>query len=192
MCQFARDDTNCNNLYSEHLASRLITQHIYVVNYKGHSTHHQKIYWDSHGKESWYRVLQTYSLLYALSWHSFVCGHNWAKLLETRIVKTRVPQIFQKYRLNLKILGVRRVTRSKFHSKDRQILGATLQHLVAREILAVRVWAPLINKYVLPTIIKGKLDRLCTPSIEYAAVQKLNLKKLLTYWPGAKVRWIKF
>ena len=38
-------------------------------------------------------------------------------------------QIFQKSSSYLKILGTGRVTWSKFHSEDPQILGATLQNL---------------------------------------------------------------
>ena len=42
----------------------------------------------------------------------------------------RGPQIFQKSRGYFKILGTRRVTCSKFHTDDPQILGITIQNLV--------------------------------------------------------------
>jgi hypothetical protein len=41
-------------------------------------------------------------------------------------------QIFQKKKEKLRILGARRVTRSKFHTECPQILRATVQNLVAR------------------------------------------------------------
>jgi hypothetical protein len=48
--------------------------------------------------------------------------------------KEQGPQIFQRSRHYLKILGTERVTRSKFHSEDPQILGATLQNLVTWDL----------------------------------------------------------
>ena len=48
--------------------------------------------------------------------------------------KNKGPLIFQRCRHNLKILGTERVTRSKFHSEDPQILGATVQNLVAWDV----------------------------------------------------------
>ena len=42
-----------------------------------------------------------------------------------------------------KILGARRVTRSKFHTKDQQILGATAQNSFAPDDLAPKICAPL-------------------------------------------------
>ena len=52
-----------------------------------------------------------------------------------RVVESKVSpiQIFQKFRSQLKILGVIGVTGSKFHIKDPNVLGTSL------EILAVRV-----------------------------------------------------
>jgi hypothetical protein len=47
------------------------------------------------------------------------------------ILQGRSAQIFQKSRSYLKILGARRVTWSKFHSEEPQILGAMVQNLVA-------------------------------------------------------------
>jgi hypothetical protein len=44
----------------------------------------------------------------------------------------RGTQIFQKYRSHLQILGTRRVTWSKFHTEDWQILGAMVQNLVTQ------------------------------------------------------------
>jgi hypothetical protein len=49
------------------------------------------------------------------------------------MVYDRGAQIFQKSRSHLKILGARRVTWSKFRTEDPQILGATVQNLVARD-----------------------------------------------------------
>jgi hypothetical protein len=46
-------------------------------------------------------------------------------------MKGRGAQIFQKSRSQLKILGIRRITSSKFHTEDPQILGATAQNVVA-------------------------------------------------------------
>ena len=46
-------------------------------------------------------------------------------------IKTRGAQISQKTSSHLKILGVRRVTWSMFHTEDPQILGTTKQNLVA-------------------------------------------------------------
>jgi hypothetical protein len=45
---------------------------------------------------------------------------------------TRNDQIFQKCRSHLKILGASRMTRSKFHTEDPQILGVTVENLVTR------------------------------------------------------------
>jgi hypothetical protein len=42
--------------------------------------------------------------------------------------------MFQKYRNHVTILGPRRVTRSKFHAQDPQILGGTVQNLVSRDL----------------------------------------------------------
>jgi hypothetical protein len=43
---------------------------------------------------------------------------------------SRGKQISQKSRIRLKILGARRVTKSKLHTEDPQILVATVQNLV--------------------------------------------------------------
>jgi hypothetical protein len=40
-------------------------------------------------------------------------------------------QIFKKSRNHVKILGAQRVTLSKFHAEDPQLLGTTVQNLVA-------------------------------------------------------------
>ena len=53
----------------------------------------------------------------------------------------RGAQFFQKGRIHLKIMGVGRVTSSKFLSEDPQILGDTVQNLVATTIR--RACAPL-------------------------------------------------
>jgi len=45
---------------------------------------------------------------------------------------TRGPHVFQKSRSHLKILGARRVTCGKSHTKGPQILRATVQNLVSR------------------------------------------------------------
>jgi len=44
---------------------------------------------------------------------------------------SRGEQIFQKSRNHVKILGAQRVTLSKFHTEDPQILGIIVQNLVA-------------------------------------------------------------
>jgi len=41
-----------------------------------------------------------------------------------------VQKIFQKLRSHLRILHVRRVTCSRFHTEDPQMLNATVQNLV--------------------------------------------------------------
>jgi hypothetical protein len=59
-------------------------------------------------------------------------GKNYATL-ETAAEfkwKEQGPQIFQRSKHYLKILGTERMTRSKFHFEDPQILGAILQNLV--------------------------------------------------------------
>jgi hypothetical protein len=45
-----------------------------------------------------------------------------------------VAQIFQISRSHLKILYARKVTCSNFHTEDPQMLGATVQHLVALDL----------------------------------------------------------
>lgn len=45
-------------------------------------------------------------------------------------LRSRVAQIFQQSRSQLKIIGSRRATQSEFHTEDPQILGATKQNLV--------------------------------------------------------------
>jgi len=47
--------------------------------------------------------------------------------------KDRGPQIFQKSTTHLKILDARRVTCSKFHSADPQILDATIQNYASNK-----------------------------------------------------------
>jgi hypothetical protein len=42
----------------------------------------------------------------------------------------KCAEIFQKSTNHLKILSARQVTRSKFHTKDTQIFGATVQNVV--------------------------------------------------------------
>ena len=49
----------------------------------------------------------------------YVCMHEY-----------RSAKIFQKSRNRLKIPGARRMTKSKFHSEEPQILGTTMQNLV--------------------------------------------------------------
>jgi hypothetical protein len=46
-------------------------------------------------------------------------------------VYARGAQISQQSRSHLKILGARRVTETKFHTEDPQILGVTVQTVVA-------------------------------------------------------------
>ena len=41
-------------------------------------------------------------------------------------------QISRKFRSHLKILGATEVTRSKFHTQDPHILGATVQNVIDR------------------------------------------------------------
>jgi hypothetical protein len=53
----------------------------------------------------------------------------------------RGAQFFQKGRIHFKIMGVRRGTSSKFHSENPQILGDTVQNLVATTTM--RPCAPL-------------------------------------------------
>ena len=43
----------------------------------------------------------------------------------------RAGQVFQKPGCHLKLLGARRLTLSRFHTEDAQILGATIQNVVA-------------------------------------------------------------
>lgn len=45
-----------------------------------------------------------------------------------------VPQIYQKSRSHLEILGIRKVTRSKLHIKDQKILSTTEQNLLAQDL----------------------------------------------------------
>jgi hypothetical protein len=49
-------------------------------------------------------------------------------------VVTRGAYIFQKSRSRPKILGSRRLTRSKFYTTDLKILGPTVQNLVIRDL----------------------------------------------------------
>ena len=49
------------------------------------------------------------------------------------LMESRGAQIFQKFGSHLKILGVRWVTWSKFHTTEPQILGATTQNFVTTE-----------------------------------------------------------
>jgi hypothetical protein len=51
----------------------------------------------------------------------------------SRIVYTNSAQIFHKPRNHLTILGNKRVTLGKFHIEDPQILGNTVQNLVASQ-----------------------------------------------------------
>jgi len=46
-------------------------------------------------------------------------------------VKNRGAQNFQKSKGHLKIVGARRVTQSKFHNEYPQVLGTTIQNVVA-------------------------------------------------------------
>jgi hypothetical protein len=48
--------------------------------------------------------------------------------------KNKGTHIFQRSRNYLKILGCERVTRSKFHSEDPQLLGANVQILVTWDV----------------------------------------------------------
>jgi hypothetical protein len=57
---------------------------------------------------------------------TYFLGHKVAKPYSSS------TKIFQKPRHRLKILGARRVTLSKFYTKDPEILGITLQNLVVR------------------------------------------------------------
>ena len=47
-------------------------------------------------------------------------------------LQIRDPQIFQKLRTLFKILGARRMTWSKFHTKAPQMFNVTLQNLVTQ------------------------------------------------------------
>jgi hypothetical protein len=57
----------------------------------------------------------------------------------TQYFNINVAQILQKLSSHLKILGVRRMTCSKFHAQDPQILGAIAQNLVAQA-----TWQPAV------------------------------------------------
>ena len=57
-------------------------------------------------------------------------------------------QIFHKSRSHLRILGTGRVTRSKFHTDDPQILGATVQNPVARSNWHLGFLHPLRLSYL--------------------------------------------
>ena len=52
--------------------------------------------------------------------------------MERSVCLGRDPQIFQKSRSYLKRLDTRRINRSKFHTEDPQILGATVQNFETR------------------------------------------------------------
>jgi len=66
---------------------------------------------------------------------------KWETGLSQYVAQTRDSQIFQKSRNHLKILGSKRVTGSKFHTQDPQILVATLQsYLSRRPGQLVRPW----------------------------------------------------
>jgi hypothetical protein len=54
------------------------------------------------------------------------------------MVQSSGTQIFQKSRGHLKILGTRRATWSKFHTKDPQTIDATVQNLVAQATWCLR------------------------------------------------------
>lgn len=56
---------------------------------------------------------------------------------------SRATQIFQKPGSHLKMLGARRVTWSRFHTEDVQILGATIQNVVAWRLWCIWICAPL-------------------------------------------------
>ena len=53
------------------------------------------------------------------------------KHLRPTMVYTSVTQVYQKSRTQLKMLGARRVTWNKLYTQEPQVLGATLQNLVA-------------------------------------------------------------
>jgi hypothetical protein len=61
-------------------------------------------------------------------------------------MKGRGAQIFQKSMSQLKILGARRVTSSKFHTEDPQILGAAAQNVVATATRRPGFMDPLLNR----------------------------------------------
>lgn len=60
-----------------------------------------------------------------------LCSVNYIDMTHTMIsvyvVLGRVAQIFVKSRSSVKIIGARRVTQKKFHTKDPQILGTIIQ-----------------------------------------------------------------
>jgi hypothetical protein len=53
-------------------------------------------------------------------------------MISVYVVLGRVAQIFVKSRSSIKIIGARRVTQKKFHTKDPQILGTIIQILLDR------------------------------------------------------------
>ena len=69
----------------------------------------------------------------------------------------RGAQIFRKSRSHLKILGARRVIWSKLHREDPQILGATVQNVVAKATWHAGSVHPSIFIEVLQTKIQTRL-----------------------------------
>jgi hypothetical protein len=71
-------------------------------------------------------------------------SYNWSNLTSKctkEYVEPSGTQIFQKSKNHLKILGVRSRTRNKSNTKEPQILGTTVQNLVARNFCT----AALVN-----------------------------------------------
>jgi hypothetical protein len=75
--------------------------------------------------------------LYQTTWyyHSEDRQMNLRTIWKLQTLHSKSANFSHKFRSNLKILGSRRVTWSEFHSQDPQILGATLQNIVAMAVL---------------------------------------------------------
>jgi len=88
-------------------------------------------------------VYPVWHWIYHCYWTDYRNIHigNWSSVNIT-ILESRGAQIVQKYRNQIKIVGDRRVTQSKSHTKDLQLLGNTKQNLSHHSDLAPRIRAP--------------------------------------------------
>jgi hypothetical protein len=77
---------------------------------------------------AWYVLLKIH--LYQLKSECIYFAHILITYFLSLLELVQDPQIFRKSRSHLEIPGVRRVTLSKFHTEDPQILGTTCQNLV--------------------------------------------------------------
>jgi hypothetical protein len=76
----------------------------------------------------------------------------------------RFPQMLQKSRRHLKILGARMVIRSEFRTGDPQLLGATVQNIVALATWRHWICIPLFLTYGLTIIVSIGSGALEVPS----------------------------